>query len=360
MGFSKKIKTEILVKSARHCCCCRRYKGLKIEVHHIKPQHLGGDNTLENAIALCLDCHADAGHYNDKHPKGSKFSPEELFKCKEEWFKIVSENKIESPKSNSVELVIDNKNYLGNFTPIFIREKTTYTEDCLKSTAKLLGKNPLDYLHESQKQNTFGNPYYVPFLNSLKTYDEYIDFLNGDYPKKDYLKTEDENENIDCQPTKYHLPSFMSSSTKEINLSNCILNLKFINHGPEVLEDYKIYLSFENVVQVDSVNKSSSFTDLYQYKYNVKFSENKGEFVPEKTVLVQKDFVIIDPICFRTNHKVKEVIIKWELYARNIFETSTLKLEIKPKIEIEERRKIVKSSEDVKTLIRILPKVKFE
>ena len=100
MPFSQKIKQEILVLSARHCCVCHKSKGVKLEVHHINPQHLGGLDTIENAIALCFDCHADAGHYFAGHPKGSKFSPTELSRHKEEWFKIVRENKI---TTNSIQ-----------------------------------------------------------------------------------------------------------------------------------------------------------------------------------------------------------------------------------------------------------------
>jgi hypothetical protein len=94
MSFSQKIKQEILVLAARHCCVCHKSKGIKLEVHHITPQLQGGLDTFENAIALCFDCHADAGHYFAAHPKGLKFSPAELLRHKEEWFKIVRENKI--------------------------------------------------------------------------------------------------------------------------------------------------------------------------------------------------------------------------------------------------------------------------
>jgi len=70
MGFSDKIKQEILVRSARHCCVCHQAKGLNIEVHHIKLTSHGGDDTLENAIALCFDCHADAVLFSVR-PKGN-------------------------------------------------------------------------------------------------------------------------------------------------------------------------------------------------------------------------------------------------------------------------------------------------
>lgn len=98
MGFPKEVKSRILVDTARHCCVCHRYKGVKVEVHHIRPQSEGGPNTYENAIALCFDCHADAGHYNPKHPKGTKYSPEELKKSKNQWIEMVRKNNIESPR----------------------------------------------------------------------------------------------------------------------------------------------------------------------------------------------------------------------------------------------------------------------
>jgi hypothetical protein len=55
-------------------------------VHHIVPEADGGPSVLENAIALCLRCHAEAGHYNPRHPLGTKYSPEELRRHRDEWW----------------------------------------------------------------------------------------------------------------------------------------------------------------------------------------------------------------------------------------------------------------------------------
>lgn len=101
MGFSKEIKEDILVNSARHCCVCRRYRGVKIEIHHIISKEQDGEDSYDNAIPLCFDCHSDAGHYFAKHPNGTKFSPNELKKHKANWFKIVAENSIPLKKENS-------------------------------------------------------------------------------------------------------------------------------------------------------------------------------------------------------------------------------------------------------------------
>jgi hypothetical protein len=94
MGFSPKVKEEALKRSARHCSVCHRYKGVKMEVHHLIQEADGGPNTLENAIPLCFDCHSDAGHFNNRHPKGSKLSIPGLTKSRDSWYNFVSENSI--------------------------------------------------------------------------------------------------------------------------------------------------------------------------------------------------------------------------------------------------------------------------
>lgn len=94
MGFPPKIKQEAFRLSARHCSVCHRYKGIKMEVHHLIQEADGGPNTLENAIPLCFDCHSDAGHFNNRHPKGSKFSIPELTKARDSWYEFVSKNSL--------------------------------------------------------------------------------------------------------------------------------------------------------------------------------------------------------------------------------------------------------------------------
>ena len=87
MPFPKEIREEALVKAQRHCCVCHEFAGRSINVHHINQEAEGGPNTLENAIVLCLRCHAEAGHYNLKHPLGTKYSPSELIRHRDQWLK---------------------------------------------------------------------------------------------------------------------------------------------------------------------------------------------------------------------------------------------------------------------------------
>ncbi len=102
MGFSQEIRIRALTASARHCCVCNRYKGVRVEVHHIIPEDKGGKNDFDNAIVLCFDCHTDAGHYNPKHPKGSKFSPFELRAHRDRWYESVRRNSIISPATEDL------------------------------------------------------------------------------------------------------------------------------------------------------------------------------------------------------------------------------------------------------------------
>ncbi len=92
MPFPISIKEEALVRSRRRCCLCKKFAGRNIEVHHIVQEKDGGPNTLENAIPLCFDCHADVGHYNDQHPKGNKYTSAELRRHRDEWWQWCNKN----------------------------------------------------------------------------------------------------------------------------------------------------------------------------------------------------------------------------------------------------------------------------
>ncbi|MES2660665.1 MAG: HNH endonuclease signature motif containing protein [Verrucomicrobiota bacterium] len=54
MPFSEQIRNLAKWKSAHRCCICHKPF---VEVHHLKPQADGGDDTLDNAAPLCASCH---------------------------------------------------------------------------------------------------------------------------------------------------------------------------------------------------------------------------------------------------------------------------------------------------------------
>jgi hypothetical protein len=61
---------------------------VKIETDHIQPKASQGDDDIKNAIPVCFDCHADIHSYNDEHPRGRKFTPEELQQHKTQWLAV--------------------------------------------------------------------------------------------------------------------------------------------------------------------------------------------------------------------------------------------------------------------------------
>lgn len=78
MGFPTSVADEVLVRCSRRCCLCGEYVGQKIELHHIKQVADGGDDSVDNCIPLCFNCHAEVKAYNNLHPKGRKFTEKEL------------------------------------------------------------------------------------------------------------------------------------------------------------------------------------------------------------------------------------------------------------------------------------------
>jgi hypothetical protein len=85
MAFPPKKVAELLARCHRRCCICHRFCGVKIETDHIVPKSQGPDDSIENAIPVCFECHAEIHSYNDKHPRGRKYSPEELKLHRDRW-----------------------------------------------------------------------------------------------------------------------------------------------------------------------------------------------------------------------------------------------------------------------------------
>lgn len=91
MAFSRNDVDALLVQCHRCCCICHRFCGVKIETDHITPKADNGPDTIDNAIPVCFECHAEIHSYNDRHPRGRKFRPEELQCHKEQWLKVCQE-----------------------------------------------------------------------------------------------------------------------------------------------------------------------------------------------------------------------------------------------------------------------------
>ncbi len=119
MSFSHRIREEALLRSHRYCCICHKFAGRDVNVHHIIQEVDGGLNILDNAIVLCLQCHSEAGHYNAKHPIGTKYSPEELKRHRDQWWEHCRIN----PQGSTPNQAEDISHLIYDFTR-FVTEET--------------------------------------------------------------------------------------------------------------------------------------------------------------------------------------------------------------------------------------------
>jgi hypothetical protein len=90
----------VLIKSKRHCCICGKWCGQRIEVHHIEDS---SDSSEENALPLCLDCHAEVRSYDPKHPIGKKYTASELMELKRQTFLKYSGPDVQSTPVGNTE-----------------------------------------------------------------------------------------------------------------------------------------------------------------------------------------------------------------------------------------------------------------
>ena len=104
MGFPSNISEKALIDCGRHCCLCHKFCGTKIELHHIKQKADGGEDSSENCIPLCFDCHAEVKSYNTKHPKGKAYTESELKRQIDNWFVKVKNSGGVSVNSEYIEL----------------------------------------------------------------------------------------------------------------------------------------------------------------------------------------------------------------------------------------------------------------
>ncbi|SUY48151.1 HNH endonuclease [Clostridium putrefaciens] len=112
MGFPKSIQDTVLVKCKRHCCLCGRNVGINIELHHIRQKADGGDDSEDNCIPLCFDCHASVKSYNKHHPKGHKYSENEIKQRREKFYEdisnIITSMLLSNDDYNKLENVMNN------------------------------------------------------------------------------------------------------------------------------------------------------------------------------------------------------------------------------------------------------------
>jgi hypothetical protein len=78
MPFPPKIKEQALLACKRTCCLCENQMHHLVECHHIVQEADGGDNSFDNCIPLCPNCHGLVRSYNPRHPIGNEYGEREL------------------------------------------------------------------------------------------------------------------------------------------------------------------------------------------------------------------------------------------------------------------------------------------
>lgn len=149
------------------------------------------------------------------------------------------------------------------------------------------------------------------------------------------IQPDSEKELKDVQPIIHHNPlSGLGHRQPTVNKSVCSFILVLNNNGSEVIEDYKVHITINDVIRADTVNKSNGYLDLGRHTYNVFFSNSHNAiFQPYNTLLVQHDSVKTDRLCFRPFSDPKQITVDWKLIARNYTNSGRLTLNIKPRVE---------------------------
>jgi hypothetical protein len=89
---------QILVKSGRRCCICRRFRPTRIQVHHIIARSEGGPDDPGNLMPICMSCHTDV---HSRVPFARRFSPDELRAHRDELFRLVADGKLPTGSEDS-------------------------------------------------------------------------------------------------------------------------------------------------------------------------------------------------------------------------------------------------------------------
>jgi hypothetical protein len=102
--FSDETRIKCLLWSNRQCCLCGKSCGTDIEIHHIDRED---DNSLENAIPLCYNCHAKV---HRAAPMGSKYRPEELRKRRDQIYDEYTLSLVSPTPFEITQIIRDNPN----------------------------------------------------------------------------------------------------------------------------------------------------------------------------------------------------------------------------------------------------------
>jgi hypothetical protein len=88
---------KVLALCGRHCCVCRKFRPLLLQVHHIKEQNEGGGHDEDNLIATCVNCHAEI-HTETKLTR--RFTHRELKQHRDQVYEAVKAGRLVEVKDH--------------------------------------------------------------------------------------------------------------------------------------------------------------------------------------------------------------------------------------------------------------------
>jgi hypothetical protein len=189
--------------------------------------------------------------------------------------------------------------------------KVTFENDeTLKSFKPVLLKNHIKY---SVKEETFG-------------------VSNFGYRKDPQtLRMERLEIDTEAQPVRF----FINATSH--NKSSCVFAVRLRNIGNYQLENFKLYLTFnDDCFKSERVWKLSRFLDTFKYEYNIKWNKgtNDLELKTHNELLVPNDEILSDKICIRPEIEFPFcTIIPWKLVSKDFTEFGSLYLEFDLRIK---------------------------
>jgi hypothetical protein len=85
-NIDQKVEAKLLVESRNTCCVC--WRSQEVQIHHILPISEGGDNSEDNLIVLCLNCHSQV---HTKKSMAKNYTQETLRLYKTTWIDLIKQ-----------------------------------------------------------------------------------------------------------------------------------------------------------------------------------------------------------------------------------------------------------------------------
>ena len=100
----QEIVDRMMTKCGRRCCICRRFRPLRLQVHHIVERSKGGTHEEDNLIVTCQTCHSDV---HSHVPFMRRFTVAELKGHRDAVIKLVSEGTLPATDVDDTDVVFD-------------------------------------------------------------------------------------------------------------------------------------------------------------------------------------------------------------------------------------------------------------